>query len=161
MSRNNTLLIASLFICLFTISCSLFQSMDAATVFRSGETHFTAARGHFNNAQRTENPDKKATEELLAKIIYDAGSSLVLFDMDIKEKKANAPKALPYFQEVIKICPNTDYAILSHVQMGQCYPNREPCLDCYNSSCIFATLSPNGHFREAVQTLQHVKCLPV
>jgi tetratricopeptide (TPR) repeat protein len=35
--------------------------------------------------------------------------------------KEIAPKAVPYFNEVIEKFPNTDYADLSYVQLGMCY----------------------------------------
>jgi len=63
----------------------------------------------------------KETEELLAGDTYNAGYSLVLYDMDLATKKANAPKAVPYFEEVVNTLPNTDYADLSYVQLGLCY----------------------------------------
>jgi TolA-binding protein len=63
----------------------------------------------------------KETEELLAGDTYNAGYGLVLYDMDLATKRANAPKAIPYFEEVINTLPNTDYADLSYVQLGLCY----------------------------------------
>jgi tetratricopeptide (TPR) repeat protein len=45
----------------------------------------------------------------------------VPFEADIGAKKTNAPKAIPYFKEVIETLPNTDYADLSYVQLGLCY----------------------------------------
>jgi len=63
----------------------------------------------------------RETEELLAKDTYNAGSALVPYEMDLEMKKANAPKAIPYFKEVIATLPNTDYADLSYVQLGLCY----------------------------------------
>jgi tetratricopeptide (TPR) repeat protein len=63
----------------------------------------------------------KETEELLAGDTYYAGYALVLYDMDLETKKANAPKAIPYFEEVINTLPNTDSADLSYVQLGLCY----------------------------------------
>ena len=63
----------------------------------------------------------RETEELLARDTYDTGYALVLYDVDLPTKKANAPKAIPYFKEVINVLPNTDYADLSYVQLGLCY----------------------------------------
>ena len=63
----------------------------------------------------------KETEEFLAGDTYNAGYALVLYDMDEATKRANAPKAVPYFEEVINTLPNTDYADLSYVQLGLCY----------------------------------------
>ena len=63
----------------------------------------------------------RETEELLARDTYDAGYALVLYDMDLEKKKANAPQAIPYFKEVIDTLPDTDYADLSYVQLGLCY----------------------------------------
>lgn len=63
----------------------------------------------------------KETEELLAKIRYDAGYTLVPFDADMEKRKTNAPKAIPYFQKIVDDLPNTDYAVLSYVQLGLCY----------------------------------------
>jgi tetratricopeptide (TPR) repeat protein len=63
----------------------------------------------------------RETEEFLAGDTYNTGYALVLYDMDEATKKANAPKAVPYFEEVINTLPNTDYADLSYVQLGLCY----------------------------------------
>jgi len=63
----------------------------------------------------------RETEELLAKDTYNAGYVLVPYEGDLALKKANAPKAIPFFQEVINTLPNTDYADLSYVQLGLCY----------------------------------------
>ena len=38
-----------------------------------------------------------------------------------QQARANAPAAIPHFNEVIKNFPNTDYADLSYVQLGMCY----------------------------------------
>jgi tetratricopeptide (TPR) repeat protein len=45
----------------------------------------------------------------------------VPFDSDIALKRANAPKAIPLFREIIEEFPDTDYADLSYVQLGMCY----------------------------------------
>ena len=62
----------------------------------------------------------RETEELLAMDTYNVGAALVPLD-DVELRKANAPKAIPYFEEVIEMLPDTDYADLSHVQLGMCY----------------------------------------
>jgi tetratricopeptide (TPR) repeat protein len=63
----------------------------------------------------------RETEELLARDTYNAGSVLVPYDSEITEKRENAPKAIPYFEDVINNLPSTDYADLSYVQLGLCY----------------------------------------
>jgi TolA-binding protein len=64
------------------------------------------------------------TEGLLAMDIYNTGAALVPLptnDTERERNKENAPKAIPYFEDVIKTLPNTDYADLSYVQLGMCY----------------------------------------
>ena len=59
-----------------------------------------------------------------AQEIYDAGMALVLMpnsEAKMKQAKENAPKAIPYFNEVIEKFPDTDYADLSYIQLGLCY----------------------------------------
>jgi tetratricopeptide (TPR) repeat protein len=66
----------------------------------------------------------RETEELLAKDIYNTGAALVpLADTEAAREanKTNAPKAIPYFKEVVETFPNTDFADLSYVQLGMCY----------------------------------------
>jgi tetratricopeptide (TPR) repeat protein len=63
----------------------------------------------------------RETEEFLAKDTYNAGAALMPGDMNLEAGKASAPKAIPYFREVINTLPNTDYADLSYVQLGLCY----------------------------------------
>jgi tetratricopeptide (TPR) repeat protein len=63
----------------------------------------------------------RETEELLAIDTYSLGASLVPFGAGLETNKANAPKAIPYFKEVIDTLPNTDHADLSYVQLGLCY----------------------------------------
>jgi len=63
----------------------------------------------------------RETEELLAIDTYSLGASLVPFGAGLEANKENAPKAIPYFKEVIATLPNTDHADLSYVQLGLCY----------------------------------------
>ncbi|MGQ9610350.1 MAG: tetratricopeptide repeat protein [bacterium] len=64
----------------------------------------------------------RETEELLAKDTYEAAQALVPYESaDIEKKKANAPRAIALFNEVINNYPDTDYADLSHVQIGLAY----------------------------------------
>ena len=66
----------------------------------------------------------KETEELLARDIYNIGAALVPLpqtDEAMEKAKENAPGAIKYFDDVIAKFPNTDYADLSHVQLGMCH----------------------------------------
>ena len=63
----------------------------------------------------------RETEESLARDLYNAGAKLVPYEASLETKGANAPKAIPYFKEVIETVPNTDHADLSYVQLGLCY----------------------------------------
>ena len=63
-------------------------------------------------------------EALLAREIYSTGTALVPLpsnDTERQRNKENAPKAIPYFKDVIKRFPHTDYADLSYVQLGLCH----------------------------------------
>ncbi len=66
-------------------------------------------------------PVRKKTVDSPAANKYNAGAGLVPFDSDIALKRANAPKAIPIFKEVIEEFPDTDYADLSYVHLGLCY----------------------------------------
>ena len=66
----------------------------------------------------------RETEEVLARGMYNLGASIIPVpdtDAQMVQAKANAPTAIPFFEEVIENFPDTDFADLSHVQLGMCY----------------------------------------
>jgi len=64
------------------------------------------------------------TAELIARDIYNIGAALVPLantDAERAVAKESAPKAIPYFDDVIEKFPKTDFADLAYVQLGMCY----------------------------------------
>jgi len=66
----------------------------------------------------------KETEELFARDIYSIGIALIPLsnaNAGMQQARKNAPKAIPYFREIIEKLPGTSYADLSYIQLGVCY----------------------------------------